>query len=102
MRNARIRSAKEYHMAETLHPNMTSTKPASWCMTYEEYRALADDIRAEWKEGEVILLMPPKKYHQRVVELLHSLLSLFVQTLDLGRVGIAPFEVRLGPGGPSR
>lgn len=87
-------------MANTVE--ISSPKPETWRMSYDEYRALADDVRAEWKEGEVILLMPPKKYHQRVVEFLHSLLSLFVQTLDLGRVGIAPFEVCLGPGGPSR
>lgn len=71
-------------------------------MGYEEYRSWAEDIRAEWKDGEVITLMPPKKYHQRVVELLHTLVGLFVQVLQLGRVGIAPFEVKLGPGGPSR
>jgi Uma2 family endonuclease len=71
-------------------------------MSYEEYQAWAEGVHAEWKDGEVITFMPPKKYHQRVVELLHTLVDLFVQVLQLGRVGIAPFEVKLGPGGPSR
>lgn len=89
-------------MAEVVQSEISIARPETWRMSYDEYRALPDDVRAEWKEGVVILRMPPKKYHQRVVEFLHSLLGLFVQTLDLGRVGIAPFEVRLGPGGPSR
>ena len=71
-------------------------------MTYEEYQAWAPEIHAEWKNGEVILFMPPKKYHQRVVEFLHTLLALFVEALDLGRIGIAPFEVKLSPDGSAR
>jgi Uma2 family endonuclease len=71
-------------------------------MSYESYLELPDDVRAEWKDGEAIIFMPPKKPHQRVVQFLFSLLDLYVQALHLGEVGIAPFEVRLGPGGPSR
>ncbi len=85
----------------TIHAGVPAG-PASLRMSYEEYLEWSADTRAEWKAGEVILFMPPKKYHQRVVEFLHTLLDLFVQVLDLGRVGIAPFEVRLGPDGPAR
>lgn len=71
-------------------------------MSYESYLELPDDVRAEWKDGEVIIFMPPKNNHQRVVEFLHVLLVVYVQALQIGRVRVAPFEVRLGPGGPSR
>jgi len=40
--------------------------------------------------------------HQRIVLLLSGLLDSFVELLSLGRVQIAPFEVKLWPGGPSR
>jgi Uma2 family endonuclease len=86
--------------------DMTSTRadihPATVRMSYEEYLSLPDDVRAEWKDGEVNIFMPPKKHHQRVVKFLYALLDLFVQALQLGEVGIAPFEVKLGPEGPSR
>jgi Uma2 family endonuclease len=57
---------------------------------------------AEWKEGEVILTMPAKEEHQRVVTLLVTLLNLFIGLRQAGVVLEAPFEVRLGPDGPSR
>jgi Uma2 family endonuclease len=79
-------------------PAVASTQ----AMSYESYLELPDDVQAEWKDGEVIIFMPPKNNHQRVVEFLHVLLVLYVQALQIGRVRIASFEVRLGPGGPSR
>ena len=34
-------------------------------MTYEEFLAWADeDVRAEWKDGEVTIQLPPKNPHQ--------------------------------------
>jgi Uma2 family endonuclease len=71
-------------------------------MSYEAYLALPDDVRAEWKDGEVTILMPVKDNHQPVVEFLLMLLGLYVQALQLGRTRTAPFEVRLSPQGPSR
>ena len=78
-------------------------RPTTLRMTYDEYLAWADEhMHVEWKDGEAIIVMPPKKHHQRVVQFLSTLLGLFVGMLGTGRVGIAPFEVRLGPDGPSR
>ncbi|CAA9228289.1 MAG: N-acetylmuramoyl-L-alanine amidase [uncultured Chloroflexia bacterium] len=72
-------------------------------MSYDEYLEWAgSDVRAEWKDGEVIVFMPVKKYHQRVVQFLHVVLEHFVTALRLGAVGVAPIEVRLSPQGPSR
>lgn len=71
--------------------------------SYEEYLALPDDGRiVEWVYGEIIYHMPPTAPHQNLVALLIALLRNYVNRLDLGRVIIAPFEVKLWPGGPSR
>lgn len=72
-------------------------------MSYEEYLDWTDeDARAEWVDGEVIVYMPPKDEHQRIVEFLYELLAQFVRFADVGLVRIAPFEVKLWPDGPSR
>ena len=72
-------------------------------MSYEEYLDWVDeDTRAEWSEGETIVHMPPKDRHQLIVEFVERLLALFVDLYDLGRVRIAPFEVKLWSDGPSR
>jgi Uma2 family endonuclease len=72
-------------------------------MTYEEYLAWADeDVHAEWVNGEVIVQMPPKEPHQRVVAFLMQLMGLFIQLFQLGRLLPAPFEMRAKPDGSSR
>ena len=72
-------------------------------MSYEAYLAYGDDTtRTEWVDGEVIVYMPPRDEHQLILEFLHVLLSLFVDLKGLGRVRIAPFEVKLWENGPSR
>ncbi|HXH10979.1 MAG TPA: Uma2 family endonuclease [Alphaproteobacteria bacterium] len=71
-------------------------------MSYEEYRAWAgEDVHAEWVNGEVIVQMPPKEPHRRVVAFLTALLTLFIQLFQLGRLFPAPFEMRAIPGGPA-
>jgi len=72
-------------------------------MTYAEYLAWAPEtMLAEWTAGEVSVAMPAKDRHQRVVALLSALMTFFVGARKLGRVSLAPFEVRLEPAGPSR
>jgi Uma2 family endonuclease len=72
-------------------------------MSYEEYLAWADeDIHAEWVNGEVIVQMPPKQPHQRVIAFLLQLLGLFIQTFQGGRLLPAPFEMRATPDGAAR
>jgi Uma2 family endonuclease len=46
--------------------------------------------------------MLPNNTHQNAVELLYEIITLFVRLFALGKVRLAPFEVRLQPGGPSR
>ena len=72
-------------------------------MSYEEYLAWADeDVRAEWVNGEVIVQMPPKPQHQRVVAFLLELLGLFTRLFRLGELLPAPLEMRATPDGPAR
>lgn len=74
-------------------------------MSYEEFLAWSDeDTHAEWDAGlgEVIISMPPRNIHQITLSFLHRLLALFVDLFDLGIVSIAPFEVKLKPGGSAR
>jgi Uma2 family endonuclease len=71
-------------------------------MSYEEFLAWAgEDVHAEWVDGEVMIQMPPKDRHQKIVEFLERLLALFVELFDRGLVRIAPFEMRLQEGGPA-
>lgn len=82
---------------------MLSEKPMIHKMDYEAFLEWSnEDVHAEWKDGEVIVQMPPKLIHQSVVGFLKQLLSLYVTLFDLGKVVAAPFEVKLSPSGPSR
>jgi Uma2 family endonuclease len=72
-------------------------------MSYEEFLTWADeDVHAEWVNGEVIVQMPPKRPHQRVVAFLLQVIGLFTQLFQLGEVLPAPFEMRATPDGPAR
>lgn len=72
-------------------------------MTYEEFLAWADeDVHAEWVDGEVIIHMPGSERHQDVLTFLTTLLRLFAEFYRRGRVLVAPFQMKLAPGGPGR
>jgi Uma2 family endonuclease len=72
-------------------------------MSYEEYLAWAnEDTHAEWVNGEVIVFMPAKDPHQSLLVFLTEVIGLFVRIFDLGRLWMAPFELKLHPDGPSR
>ena len=72
-------------------------------MTYEEFLEWSDeDTHAEWVAGEVIVFMPPKRVHQRILNFLSALLTTYARFFGLGEVLEAPFEMHLGPGKSSR
>lgn len=65
-------------------------------MTFEEFLEWADeDTLAEWVDGEVILLSPAGDKHQDIASFLDAVLRPFVETLGLGVIRIAPFQMRL-------
>lgn len=74
----------------------TETQPTRLKMSYEDFLAWVDeDIHAEWVNGEVVVFMPPKNIHQVTLGFLYQLLNLFVDLFDLGKVLVAPFEMKL-------
>ena len=78
-----------------------AARPVS--MSYEEYLALPNDGRLiEWVNGEVIYHMPPITVHQIIATYLTTLLNLFTEFFNLGRVVPAAFEMKCWPGGSSR
>lgn len=96
----------------TISPLLTTAPPVQQeeedrlQMRYEVFLDWAGESNAlvEWvplagsEKGEVIVQMPPNDFHQAVVGFLSSLLDLFVRWLTLGKVRIAPFEVKLHQG----
>jgi Uma2 family endonuclease len=65
-------------------------------MSYQEWLDRVDEqAHSEWVDGEVIIYMPPGQAHQDDEFFLATLLRLFVDMRDLGKVMIAPFEMRL-------
>jgi Uma2 family endonuclease len=82
---------------------MQTTQGQRLRMSYVEYLAWADeDVHAEWVNGEVIVHIPPKRPHQRVVAFLLRLLGEFIELFQLGQLLPAPFEMRAVPDGPAR
>ncbi len=56
----------------------------------------------EWVGGEVVFHDMPNHEHQNVVEFLLTLLRLFVNLSQAGKVRVAPYPMRMQPGGNAR
>lgn len=74
-------------------PPVTPARPPR--MTYEEFLEWADGTRAEWVDGEVILMSPASEPHQNLNGFLSSLLRYFVEANGSGRILIPPFQMKL-------
>jgi Uma2 family endonuclease len=73
-----------------------ATKSAA--LTYDDLLEMPDEGRLrELIGGELIVSPAPSLVHQELVLRLVMLLHVFVQARQLGRVILAPFDVRLGP-----
>lgn len=59
---------------------------------------LDEDTRAEWVDGEIILMSPASRIHQRIVSFLSAVFKLYVEKRQLGEVIPAPFQMRSAPG----
>jgi Uma2 family endonuclease len=71
-------------------------------ITYEEFLKKYSDVHAEWVEGEVILLMTASTKHQKIVRWLINILSLFIETHELGLLLPAPFNMYMPAVGRGR
>ncbi len=71
-------------------------------ITYEDFLTQYADTRAEWVDGEVIMFPSESARHQDISGFLLCLLTIYVQTENLGKVLVAPFQMKLGPDLPGR
>src|SRR5687767_12267129 len=75
----------------------TSRRPRKLRMTEQEFIAWAnDEVRAEWVDGEVIVMPPENEEHATLSWWLLTLVTLFVEHRDLGRVLGSQYTVRFG------
>ena len=76
-------------------PTRVSKLPPARKMTYEEFLDWADeDTYAEWVDGEVEIMSPASRKHQKLALYLGRLLSEFEERGD-GEVYLAPFQMKL-------
>lgn len=62
------------------------TKP-NGKISYEDFLAWCDeDIMAEWVDGDIIMVSPASKQHQRILRFLTSLVSSYVELKNLREV----------------
>jgi Uma2 family endonuclease len=78
---------------QTPTPPVTPAPPLR--MTFEEFLEWADGIRAEWVDGEVIVMSPSSGPHQSLMVFLGALLLHFVEARQLGRIFLPPFQMKL-------
>ena len=72
-------------------------------MSYAEFLDWCDeDTRAEWVDGEVIIVPPTSLAHQTLVGFLLKVLGTYVEQRELGQVIAAPFQMKTGPELPGR
>jgi Uma2 family endonuclease len=65
-------------------------------ISYEDFLAWCDeDTWAEWVDGDIIMVSPASKQHQRILRFLMSLISSYVELNNLGEVLPAPFQMKL-------
>jgi len=74
--------------------NLQSVPPK---LSYEEFLTAYDGVRAEWVDGEVVMVLPASDRHQDLVDFLVALLHIYIETKELGWVRSAPFQMRLTP-----
>ncbi len=88
---------------ETKTPAATISVSLPPKMTYEEFLDwLDEDVRAEWIDGEIIIMSPASLRHQLLVNFLAAVLQYFVEAHQLGLIVTAPFQMKIGADLPGR
>ena len=65
-------------------------------VSYEEFLTACEGIHAEWVDGHVVRMPPASQRHQQVRDFLFTVLQVYVEQRDLGRVISAPFQMKTG------
>jgi Uma2 family endonuclease len=71
----------------------SQSEPLADKISYEKFLQNYQNVHAEWVDGEVLLLMTASTQHQKLVRWLVNVLSLFIETHDLGLLLPAPFNM---------
>ena len=79
----------------------SKTKPKEK-LSYEDFLAQYEGTRAEWVDGEIIMVPPASERHQNIIGFLVNLLRPYVESKNLGEVLLAPFQMKLGTDSPGR
>jgi len=67
-------------------------------ISYQEFlEVVPDGVRAEWVDGEIVLMSPASSQHWRLCNFLVMIVQYFVNTHRLGLAGAAPLQMK-GPG----
>lgn len=81
---------------ETIETKAEQAENAPLRMTFEEYlRFGGENTRAEWIDGEVITMYSASSKHQDIVGFLQTIMRIYTETHNLGRVFSAPFAMKL-------
>lgn len=74
-------------MATTANADLLGREPPAGPLTFEEFLAWCDeDTRAEWVAGRVVLMSPASDPHQRVIQFLVRILTVWIESRDLGKL----------------
>ena len=77
--------------------------PPKGPISFDEFLDWCDeDTRAEWIQGEVIVMSPASERHQDVCDFLLAVLRIYVEVKELGWIRSAPFVMKLGPDASGR
>src|SRR5215208_6378733 len=85
-------------MTDTLEAHVQGERPPlpTGPVSFEEFHDWLDgNTRAEWVDGEIILMSPSNNEHQFVLNFLNRLMTAFVEEHGLGWVYLPPFLMRL-------
>jgi Uma2 family endonuclease len=83
----------------------TGTPSASQAtkLSYETFlEQLDEDTRAEWVNGEVLIMSPVSNRHQRVGRFLLSIMSWYIELNPIGELFYESFQMKTGPDLPGR
>jgi Uma2 family endonuclease len=84
-------------------PKQSSADKTPPRMSYAKFLVSADvDPHTEWVNGEVVPMAPVSDEHSDEQVFLLTLVKLFVDAFDLGKVRTEPFQMKTGPNLPGR
>lgn len=84
-------------------PHTASAEASTRVMTYEEFLNWpGDNHQVEWVDGRIVFMSPVTEPHESIRGFLYSLIKLFVEVRQLGRVYSEPFQMKTGPDLPGR